>query len=131
MVAGKKISKGHAPCVIGDLRCHNITLLQDCDISGAGGRPVEPGEGRNYPEATAMGMRLRDKNLQLYVDLMNYSESCIVLSKERGCEAKANWNRRGRWKPIAAEAPQNLGHAGQTDAARRSGEPIRITLVRL
>ncbi len=56
MVVGKKLSKGQAPCVIGNLRCHNITLLQDCDISGAGGRPIKPGEGRNYPEATAMGM---------------------------------------------------------------------------
>jgi hypothetical protein len=38
MVAGKKTWKDHAPPddkKQGESRCHNITLLQDCDISGA------------------------------------------------------------------------------------------------
>jgi hypothetical protein len=50
MVDGKKTSKGHATCVTGELRCHNITLLQDCDISGAGWKPVKP----DFPDATTM-----------------------------------------------------------------------------
>jgi hypothetical protein len=33
----------------GETRCHNITVLQDCDISGA------------YPKAVAMKIMLSDK----------------------------------------------------------------------
>jgi hypothetical protein len=44
MVAGKKTSKGARDKKTGESRCHNITLLQDCDISRADERPwLNPG----------------------------------------------------------------------------------------
>jgi hypothetical protein len=69
----------------GESRCHNITLLQDCDISGA------------YPKAVAMKIMLSDKARNNILMLHHLTSN--LLPSERGRNGEGDLDSTDPWRP--------------------------------